>query len=76
MIRLQNIIQRLVSFVKNFNSTGSLAFISNLNKAITEGSLVFYSFFKNVFLAILLSMLLGVLLLNYFSTNFLRALAG
>jgi hypothetical protein len=76
MIRLQNTIQRLLSSVKDFNITGLLTLMSTFGKAIAQGGLVFYNFFKNIFLAVTLAALLGVLLLNYFSTNFLRALAG
>jgi hypothetical protein len=65
MICLQNILQRLVSSVKDFNITGLLTLMSTFGKAIVQGSLVFYSFFKNVYLAVTLSALLGILLLNF-----------
>lgn len=76
MIRLHSILNRLISFNKYLSNSNLIIFSAVFIKSLTQSSLVFYNFFKSVFLPGSLSLLLGILLLNYFSTNFLRALAG
>ena len=76
MIRLQQALQQVIAFSKNIECNSFLSSLTDLLKATGQGLLVFYNFFKNVIVAVIFAVLLGVLLLNYFSTNFLRALAG
>jgi hypothetical protein len=76
MIRLHIILNHLKSFNKYLSNSNLLTFSEVFTKAFTQSILVFYNFFKSVFLPGGLAILLGILLLNYFSTNFLRALAG
>jgi hypothetical protein len=76
MIRLQSLLHRLFTLFKGLNPVELSLNFANIGKAVGHGLLVFYNFFKSVFIPGVLALLVGVLLLNYFSTNFIRALAG
>ena len=76
MIRLQKGFASLIAFWREISFSKLFPGFNKFLVSLWQALVVFYSFFKTVIVAGVLAVYLGVLLLNYFSTNFLRSLAG